>query len=69
MYYYFLCFFLATAVGQSYLRKCNLEIKEQSICIKYQFNDENCFPWDTSLCQVVTVSANERHCGTWNCYV
>jgi len=55
--------------AQKYLKNCDLEIRHQSLCLKYKFNDENCFPWEINNCEIVTVSANEQHCPQWNCNV
>ena len=55
--------------GQDYLKNCKYSIDFQSLCLEYSFNEINCFPWDKSLCRIVSISNDNYHCIDWKCNV
>jgi hypothetical protein len=60
-----LCF--VTSVP-NYLRECKINLEFQVTCINFNFNENNCFPWDTQLCQIDSM---EEHvmCYVYDCAV
>ena len=65
----FACVFLTFTLGElEYLYDCNLNYNFETECYHYNFNEINCFPWNTSSCLIINVEENVM-CYSYTCLV
>ena len=64
------CFFLVLLnVNVSVTVHCVLGYISQDTCYYFDFDAENCFPWNTTLCPEPVVAYRVKKCPSYECFV